>query len=90
MRNLVPVVDQSSLAGCSIAGIGFVDAEQRRAPDGDWSAVRRKPPIDLQLAPRLGTVRCCWAYLYADWRADDQQGSVINLLEAMLGRKLAP
>ncbi len=30
------------------------------------------------------------AYLYADWRADDQPGSVINLLEAMLGRKLAP
>lgn len=29
-------------------------------------------------------------YLYADWRADDQLGSVINLLEAMLGRKLAP
>lgn len=30
------------------------------------------------------------AYLYADWRADDQPGSVIKLLEAMLGRKLAP
>lgn len=30
------------------------------------------------------------AYLYADWRADDQAGSVIKLLEAMLGRKLAP
>ena len=30
------------------------------------------------------------AYLYANWRADDQPRSVINLLEAMLGRKLAP
>lgn len=30
------------------------------------------------------------AYLYADWRADDQPGSVIKLLEAMLRRKLAP
>lgn len=30
------------------------------------------------------------AYLYANWRADDQPGSVINLLEAMLCRKLAP
>lgn len=30
------------------------------------------------------------AYLYADWRADDQPGSAIKLLEAMLGRKLAP
>jgi hypothetical protein len=30
------------------------------------------------------------AYLYAIWRTDDQPGSVINLLEAMLGRKLAP
>lgn len=30
------------------------------------------------------------AYLYAGWRAEDEPGSVINLLEAMLGRKLAP
>lgn len=30
------------------------------------------------------------AYLYAEWRADDQPGSVIRLLEALLGRKLAP
>ncbi len=30
------------------------------------------------------------AYLYAGWKADDEPGSVINLLEAMLERKLAP
>lgn len=30
------------------------------------------------------------AYLCANWPADDQLGSVINLLEAMRGRKLAP
>lgn len=33
----------------------------------------------------------CWkAYLYTDWREGDQPGSLISLLEAMVGRKLAP
>lgn len=61
MRNLVSIVDQSSLAGCTAAGLGFVDAEQRRTSECDWAAVRREPSIDLQLAPRLGARRARWA-----------------------------
>lgn len=57
MRNPVPTVDQSSLAGCAVAGIGFVDAEQRRTSDGDWTTMRRELSIDLQLAPCLGRRR---------------------------------
>lgn len=55
MRNVVSTLDQSSLAGCPLARIGVVDAEQRGASDGDCSTMRRQPSIDLQLARRLGT-----------------------------------
>lgn len=60
MRNAVPTVDHSSLVGCATAGVGIVDAEQRRTTDGDWPTVRRQPLIDLQLALCLGAsgARC--------------------------------
>ena len=64
MRNAVPTVDQSSLAGRAAAGVGFVDAEQRRTPHGDRPAVWRQSLNDLQLAPRLGR---SWARRPVQW-----------------------
>lgn len=65
-------------------------------PDGCRRfAVRRKgvdPDFKLMVV-KLGDSNLpeWWqAYLYSDWRVDDEPGSVLRLLEVMLGRKLSP
>ncbi len=59
----------------------FAEAQKEKVPDFKLIVVN----IDDCELPET------WkASLYAGWRSEDEPGSVINLLEAMLGRKFAP
>lgn len=79
MRNFVPTVDQSPLAGCTSARLGIVDAGQRRARDCGCEAVRRQSSIHLQLAPRLGARRPRWPDQRAcRWSAKEAERCVVG------------
>ena len=79
MRNFVPTVDQSPLAGCTSARLGIVDAGQRRARDCGCEAVRRESSIHLQLAPRLGARRPRWPDQRAcRWSAKEAERCVVG------------
>ena len=79
MRNFVPTVDQSPLAGCTSARLGIVDAGQRRARDCDCEAVRRQSSIHLQLASRLGGRRPRWPDQRAcRWSAKEAERCVVG------------
>jgi hypothetical protein len=58
-------------------------AERRKGVDPDFKLMVVK--LDDCSLPEW------WqAYLHSDWRVDDEPGSVLRLLEVMLGRKLSP
>ena len=58
-------------------------AKRRKGVDPDFKLMVVK--LDDCSLPKWWQV-----YLHSDWRVDDEPGSVLRLLEAMLGRKLSP